>query len=87
MSLDKLVYMANQIGKFFESQGHENASAGTADHIKKFWDPRMRAQIFAHLEAGGAGLDPTVREAIERLAKAEPNIRGQKNHGQKNAPT
>jgi formate dehydrogenase subunit delta len=87
MSLDKLVYMANQIGKFFASQGHESASSGTADHIKKFWDPRMRAQIFAHLEAGGAGLDPAVREAIERLAKAETNIRRQKNHGQKNAPT
>ena len=58
MSLDKLVYMANQIGKFFASQGTEKAAAGTADHIKKFWDPRMRAPIFAHLEAGGAGLDP-----------------------------
>ena len=52
-SLDnKLVYMANQIGKFFASQGQEQAVAGTADHIKKFWDPRMRAAIFAHLEGG-----------------------------------
>ena len=67
MSLDKLVYMANQIGKFFASQGREQAVAGTADHIKKFWDPRMRAAIFAHLEAGGAGLDPVVRTALESL--------------------
>jgi len=43
MSLDKLVYMANQIGKFFATQGPEQAAAGTADHIKKFWDPRMRS--------------------------------------------
>ena len=71
MSLDKLVYMANQIGKFFASQGHDKATAGTADHIKKFWDPRMRAQIYAHLEAGGTGLDPAVRAAIERLHEAE----------------
>ena len=78
MSLDKLVYMANQIGKFFASQGHETASAGTADHIKKFWDPRMRAQIFAHLQAGGAGLDPAVREAIEHLARAESQGRRDK---------
>ncbi len=67
MSLDKLVYMANQIGKFFASQGREQAVAGTADHIQKFWDPRMRAAIFAHLEAGGAGLDPVVRAALESL--------------------
>jgi formate dehydrogenase subunit delta len=71
MSLDKLVYMANQIGKFFATQGPEQAAAGTADHIKKFWDPRMRATILAHLEAGGKGLDPSVRTAIERLKEAE----------------
>ena len=71
MSLEKLVYMANQIGKFFASQGHDKATFGTADHIKKFWDPRMRAQIYAHLETGGAGLDPPVRDAIERLREAE----------------
>jgi formate dehydrogenase subunit delta len=71
MSLDKLVYMANQIGKFFASQGPDQAVAGTADHIKKFWDPRMRAAIFAHLDAGGGGLDPAVRKAIEQLAAAQ----------------
>ena len=71
MSLDKLVYMANQIGKFFASQGREQAVAGTADHIKKFWDPRMRAAIFAHLEAGGAGLDPVIRAALESLVAAK----------------
>ena len=69
-SPDKLVYMATQIGKFFQSQGPEKAVAGTAEHIKKFWDPRMLKQIFAHLDAGGAGLDPNVRDAIETLKKA-----------------
>ncbi len=75
MSLDKLVHMANQIGKFFESQGAEKAVVGTADHIKKFWDPRMRAQIIAHLKAGGAGLDPAARAAIASLA--EVHLEGQ----------
>ena len=67
----KLVYMANQIGKFFASQGPEQATTGTAEHIKKFWDPRMRAAIFAHLEQGGAGVDPAVRQALEQLRTAE----------------
>jgi formate dehydrogenase subunit delta len=72
MSHDKkLVYMANQIGKFFASQGSEHAVVGTAEHIKKFWDPRMRAAIFAHLDKGGAGLDPNVRAALEKLQAAE----------------
>jgi formate dehydrogenase subunit delta len=66
-SLDRLVYMANQIGKFFESQGEGKAVPGIADHIRKFWDPRMKQAIFAHLDAGGAGLDPEVRDAIKAL--------------------
>jgi formate dehydrogenase subunit delta len=66
-SPDKLVYMANQIGKFFASQGEAQAAAGIANHLEKFWDPRMRLAIFAHLEAGGAGLEPLVRQAIEQL--------------------
>jgi len=46
------------IGKFFQGRNPDTAIAGTAEPIKKFWDPRMRKAIFAHLEAGGAGLDP-----------------------------
>ena len=67
MSPDRLIHMANQIGQFFRSQGHDNAVSGITDHIRKFWDPRMRAAIFAHLDAGGAGLDPNVRDAIAAL--------------------
>jgi formate dehydrogenase subunit delta len=69
MSPDKLVYMANQIGKFFASQGTAAAVAGTAEHIKKFWDPRMRHAIFQHLDAGGQGLDPVARKAVEALRR------------------
>jgi len=63
----KLVYMANQIGKFFRSEGDDAAVQGTAEHLKKFWDPRMRNAILAHLDAGGTGLDPIARKAVERL--------------------
>jgi formate dehydrogenase subunit delta len=66
-SPDKLVYMANQIGQFFVSQGEEGAVDGIATHLKKFWDPRMRKAIIAHLDAGGAGLDARVRKAVETL--------------------
>ena len=69
-SPDRLIYMANQIGKFFESQGHDKAVPGISEHIRKFWDPRMRAGIQAHLDAGGAGLDPDVRAAVETLRHA-----------------
>jgi len=67
MSPEKLVYMANQIGKFFRSQGEQAAVKGTAEHLKKFWDPRMRASILQHLANGGEGLEPIAREAVEKL--------------------
>jgi formate dehydrogenase subunit delta len=67
-SPDKLIYMANQIGKFFASQGKDEAVAGTAMHLKKFWDPHMRATIVAHLDStGGAGLEPHVLEAVRQI--------------------
>jgi formate dehydrogenase subunit delta len=61
--------MANQIGSFFKSQGEARAVPGIADHINKFWDPRMRSAILAHWEAGGEGLDPLVRTAMTALRK------------------
>jgi formate dehydrogenase subunit delta len=67
MAAPKLVYMANQIGKFFVSENPPAAVAGIEDHLRKFWDPRMRRDILAHVEAGGEGLDPAVREAVLRL--------------------
>ena len=70
MSDDKLVMMANQIGKFFMPQRQADPVAAIADHLKKFWDPRMRAAIVAHLERGGAGLDDPVRQAVRRLKEA-----------------
>ena len=67
MDSNRLVVMANQIGGFFAAQG-AGAEAATADHIAKNWDPRMRAGIRAHVEAGGAGLDAVALAAVKSLA-------------------
>jgi formate dehydrogenase subunit delta len=67
MRAEKLTMMANQIAAFFKAQGEAAAPAAIADHLKKFWDPGMRADIIAHLDNGGAGLEPITKSAIERL--------------------
>jgi formate dehydrogenase subunit delta len=72
---DKLVYMANQIGRFFASQRNDQAVTGIATHLAKFWDPRMRTAIVAHLDAGGEGLLPPVKEAVETLRGGLPQKR------------
>jgi formate dehydrogenase subunit delta len=68
MDAEKLVRMANQIGQFFRHEGAVAAPESIRKHLVDFWDPRMKTAIIAHLEAGGAGLEPFVREAIVRLA-------------------
>ncbi len=63
----KLVMMANHIARFYLPQRQVEPVAAIATHIRKFWDPRMRAAIIAHLDHGGAGLDAPARQAVERL--------------------
>ena len=68
-SMDTLVRMANQIADFFKVQADDQAVAGTADHIRKFWDPRMRAMMTEHLVRGGAGLNPIALKAVKQVCK------------------
>ncbi len=65
---EKLVYMANQIGSFFQSYPHEQAVKGIKEHIEKFWDPRMLNQIYAVLDKPDNGLKPYPLEALQILA-------------------
>jgi formate dehydrogenase subunit delta len=67
MSPDKLIYMANQIGRSFAYQPHEQAVASTTDHLLKFWDPRMRKIIKEQIAQPHSGLDEMVREAVAKL--------------------
>ncbi len=67
MSPDKLAYMANQIGRAFAHQPHEQAVASTEEHLRQFWDPRMRRAIKQQLTDGSTKLDLVTREAVERL--------------------
>ncbi len=62
-----LVRMANQIATHFSSFPPDEAVAETAAHIRKFWDPRMRAALFAHADAGGADLHAVAQGAIGLL--------------------
>ncbi|MDR3530847.1 MAG: formate dehydrogenase subunit delta [Rhodopila sp.] len=70
MSPDKLAYMANQIGHFFQSQKHDTAAAAIEDHLLKFWDPRMRKTLLENLDK--VQLDPLVRQAAERMRDSQP---------------
>jgi len=61
--------MANDIGAYFASEPDRAAAiAGMVSHLERFWDPRMRRQLLAHLAMGGAGLADLPRAAVADLA-------------------
>lgn len=69
MDIPKHQRMADQIAMNFAFAGRDEAVASTADHIDKFWEPRMKAGIF---ESNLDELSEIARDAIKLLmAKAE----------------
>jgi len=66
---EKLVRMANQIATFFLSQPEAVRIEGVANHINKFWEPRMRRELFEHIDKGGEGLLPLVMEASKVIKR------------------
>jgi len=66
---DKIVRMANQIATFMASKPPAEAVEGLAAHINDFWEPRMRRQFFALVDAGDAGFLPLVLDAAPRIRR------------------
>jgi formate dehydrogenase subunit delta len=64
-----LVQMVNDIGNFFRAEERrEDAIAAIANHIRKYWTPRMREKLLAHVKAHGTdGLDELSCAAVISL--------------------
>jgi formate dehydrogenase subunit delta len=72
MNIEHMATMANDIANFFASEpDHAAAVAGVANHLKRYWEPRMRVQIIAHADAGGHGLSDLAREGVQELARRQ----------------
>jgi len=70
MNIDLLIKMANQITDFWDGEaGHEVAVKEVATHLRRYWEPRMRAQIITYCEERqGGGLNDIAKQAVELLA-------------------
>lgn len=69
MSTEHLIEMANDIGAFFAAEKDEaRAVNGIAQHLRRFWEPRMRRKLAEHIAStGGEGLSPLVLKAAQTL--------------------
>ena len=79
MNIDLLIKMTNEIGEFFAGVDHENPQAAARDvanHLRRYWAPRMRAQMLKYYEERqGAGLTELAKNAVGLLyaaSKAPP---------------
>lgn len=70
MNNDYVIRMANQIADALGiNPDRDQAIHDLADHLNRFWEPRMRASLLtvAGSVDAAARLSPLVREAIARL--------------------
>jgi formate dehydrogenase subunit delta len=70
MNIDLLIKMSNEITAFFVGEHDEQAATtAVANHLRRYWDPRMRKQIIAYYEERqGAGLVDIAKNAVAQLA-------------------
>ena len=74
MNIDLLIKMANEIGEFFtgvEVNDPQAAARDVANHLRRYWEPRMRAQMLKYYEErDGAGLSELAKSAVALLHAA-----------------
>ncbi|WP_246027441.1 formate dehydrogenase subunit delta [Novosphingobium umbonatum] len=64
MNHDNLIRMANQIAANLAAQGEAAAVEQTAQHIRLYWDPRMKAAL---REIDMQDLSPIAKEAAAQV--------------------
>lgn len=63
--IDHLLKMANDIADNLGFQ--EDADERVADHLNRFWAPRMRKLLIEYVAEDPEGLSPTLLSAVSKL--------------------
>lgn len=69
MNLQPAMRLAEDIAAHFRHLEYRDAVAAIAQHIRSFWDPRMRAQLMEQVEQAGAHCDSLVAGAVGLLRR------------------
>ncbi len=71
VSVDKLVKMAEAItANMSYTDDQEVVASKVADHLERFWDPRMKAAISNYAADKNSNLTELLRLAVTKLPKA-----------------
>lgn len=67
---DHLVKMANDISNFFSSDPDPStALVGMVEHLRRFWEPRMRKEIVHYQQNGGEDLSYLAKQAVAQIGE------------------
>jgi formate dehydrogenase subunit delta len=71
MNTDLMIKMLNEISAFFAGEDdHEQAARDIQNHVHRYWEPRMRAQLLEYfVQRQGAGLSDLALRAVQLLAE------------------
>ncbi len=64
MNQATLIRMANQIAHNFAAYPDDVAAAKIANHLGRFWEPRMLNDLYTYAENDGSLIEPNVRNAL-----------------------
>jgi len=76
LDLHRIITMANQIGDFFAPYPAERRAEGLRNHLRSYWDPRMRKALLDYIAQGGTDLHPHVIEGAKLLLDPEQEKKG-----------
>jgi formate dehydrogenase subunit delta len=63
--------LGHDLVRNFESLPPDKAAVEIATHIRKFWEPRMRHDLLAHIRWGDTSLHPLLVRAAEDLVDGD----------------
>jgi len=66
-----VVRLGHDLVRNFEALPPEKAAVEIATHIRKFWEPRMRHELLAHIRWGDTTLHPLLVRAAEDLVDGD----------------
>lgn len=66
---EKLIHMAEQIAANITiAQDQDVVAEKLADHLQRFWDPRMRDELVVYAGGHRNELSPVLLAAVDKLA-------------------
>jgi len=71
MSCERIIEMINQIDDFFKPYPEKRRIEGIRNHLKTYWDPRMRNQLINMIDRDNILLSPSIVHSVQLLKDEE----------------